>query len=87
MTHFTTLIGILGVVGLTSLAVLNDLPVLPDLLVGAGAGAIAGRLLATRLEKREGAELTARRIRQIETRWTLLGGALGLAIGALGALS
>ncbi len=53
---------------LPSLAALNDLPVLPDVLIGVGAGAATAKLLIWRLERRSG-DLPARRARQIEAIW------------------
>lgn len=69
------LAAVLGILGLTvasTLAVLDKLPLLTDALIGAGAGVLIGKLLAYRLERRRG-ELPARRVRQIEWTWTVVG--------------
>ena len=74
----STLAALLTVLAASVLAVFDALPVLQDALIGAGAGAIVAKLLVRRRE-RAGAELSARRIRQIEAAWlTALGGVGGL---------
>lgn len=50
------------------LAALDSIPGLSDALIGLGIGTLVGKLAVQRLERRSG-ELTAVRIRQIETRW------------------
>jgi len=61
-------------------------PLLTDVLIGAGAGAIVGKLVSTRLERRRGADLDARRIRQLGIAWTLAGVAFALLANAVIAL-
>jgi hypothetical protein len=56
---------------------------LQDLLVGAGLGSMAGRLIAHRLERSRGKELPAMRVRQIEAKWIVGGMGIGLLSGVL----
>lgn len=65
---------------------LQDLPILPDVLIGAGAGFYIGLALVARLERGERPELPAPRVRQIQVTWAAVGTALGLVIGVIGAL-
>ncbi len=93
MNHFTlttiaiNALALIGVVTATGLAVLQDVPILPDVLIGAGAGTLVGKLLVYRLERLYGHELPARRVRQIESTWTAAGLLFGFAIGLLAALT
>ena len=48
-------------------------------MIGAGAGALAGKFIVRRLERR-GDELPAARVRQLEWTWTGLGIALAVAL-------
>ena len=63
MNHFTlttiaiNALALIGVVTATGLAVLQDVPTLPDVLIGAGAGTLVGKLLIYRLERLYGHEL------------------------------
>ena len=75
----TTTLGLLGVTAAAVLAVLDQLPLLTDAMIGAGAGAIAGKFIVRRLERR-GDELPAARVRQLEWTWTGLGIALAVAL-------
>lgn len=52
---------------------------LQDVLIGAGAGSIAGRMLIHRSERRRGREWPAMRVRQVEANWIAAGIAVGLA--------
>ena len=58
-------------------SVLERVPVLTDLLIGVGVGTLVGKLVVWWRE-REGAELPARRQRQIELAWiaTMAAGAV-----------
>ncbi|MDQ3647530.1 MAG: hypothetical protein M3433_02900 [Actinomycetota bacterium] len=73
----TTVLAVLGVTAASTLAVLDEVPLLTDVMIGAGAGVIVGKLLTHRLERRHG-ELSSARVRQIEWAWTAarVGGAL-----------
>ena len=74
----TTILGTLAVLVAAALAVLEALPIIQDALLGAGAGAIVGRLVI-RYRERGGRELDAREVRRIEGAWTMaLGGAATL---------
>jgi hypothetical protein len=53
-----------------ALALLDLARVVQDGLIGAGIGAVAGRVVISRRERR-GGELKGQRIRQIEVNWTL----------------
>jgi len=92
MNHFTlttiaiNALALIGVVTATGLAVLQDVPILPDVLIGAGAGTLVGKLLVYRLERLYGHELPPRRVRQMST-WTATGLLFGFAIGLLAALT
>lgn len=58
---------LLGLIGVTVLAVLDELTLLTDAVIGAGIGLIVARGLIFRLE-RHGRELAGPRVRQLE--WT-----------------
>lgn len=68
-------------------AALKDLTILQDALVGVALGTLAGKLLVWRLERRRGAELAPRRVRQIEATWIAVGAVLGLIASLVLALS
>jgi hypothetical protein len=44
-----------------------------ELLIGAGAGSVMGKLLVNLSEQRRGASLPPQRIRQIEATWISIG--------------
>lgn len=67
-----TALGVLGLIAASVLAVLDELTLLTDALIGVGIGIIVARLLIYRLERRHG-ELPGKRVRQLETTWTLIG--------------
>lgn len=71
----TTMLGTAAVLAAGVLAVAEALPVLQDALLGAGAGAIVGRLVI-RYRERDGRELSAREVRRIEGAWTVALGAV-----------
>ncbi len=73
----TTILAALGLITASTLAVLDRVPLLTDAMIGAGAGVLVGKLLVYRLERRRG-ELPAKRVRQLEWAWTLVG--IGLAV-------
>lgn len=77
----TNLIAVAGLVSATTLAVLDKVPLLQDVLIGAGAGALLGRFLVYRLERSRG-EVDPARVRQIEWTWTAIGIAAALALNA-----
>ncbi len=78
----TTVLAVLGVTAASTLAVLDEVPLLTDALIGAGAGVIVGKLLTHRLERRHG-ELSSARVRQIEWAWTAVGIAVAVALYAV----
>lgn len=55
--------------------------------MGVALGTLAGKLLVWRLERRRGAELAPRRVRQIEATWIAVGAVLGLIASLVLALS
>jgi hypothetical protein len=59
----------------SSLPGLLDLPFLQEGLIGAAVGALIGKVFIRRAEQR-GDELSPRRVRQLELRWTCVGIAL-----------
>jgi hypothetical protein len=63
-------------------ALLDLAPMLQAGLIGAGVGAIVGRVVINRLERRSG-ELAGRRVRELDVRWTL-GTAILFFLGSLG---
>jgi outer membrane lipoprotein SlyB len=83
----TTLAGLLGLSAASALAISDRVPLLTDVLIGAGAGAIAGKLVSTRLERRRGTDLDARRVRQLDLAWTLAGVAFALLANAVIAIA
>lgn len=62
-------------------AALDSLVPLADTLIGLGVGAAAGRLVVYRRERGD-RELSARRAREITTRWELFLALLGGLVGA-----
>lgn len=78
----TTVLAVLGVTAASTLAVLDEVSLLTDALIGAGAGVIVGKLLTHRLERHHG-ELSSARVRQIEWAWTAVGIAVAVALYAL----
>lgn len=65
--HSTEAGGVVAVI-----AVLLDLRFMQEGLVGAGIGALFGRYLIHRAERRDG-ELSPKRVRQLDFRWTCFG--------------
>jgi hypothetical protein len=61
-------------------AALESIPLVNDILLGAGFGAIVGKLVVHRVESRRG-EVPPRRVRQLDLRW------IGFGAGAATALS
>lgn len=64
-------------------AILASIPVVQELLAGAGIGALVAKLLTRRLERRRGSELPGPRIRQIDAAWITFGALTGALVGAL----
>jgi hypothetical protein len=60
-------------------AVLESLPLVNDTLLGAGFGAIVGKFIVHRVERRRG-EIPARRVRQLDLRWIGFGAAAATAL-------
>jgi predicted acylesterase/phospholipase RssA len=75
----THTLALFGVTGAAVLAVLDELAVFQDVFIGAGAGAIIGKLVVGWRE-RGGHQLAEYRRRQLEVRWITLGAGFGLGL-------
>ncbi len=75
----STLLALAGLIGATALGVLGELPLLADLLIGAGVGALIAKAVIGRLE-RGGRELPGPRVRQLDRAYIAAGMALALVI-------
>jgi len=75
----THTLALFGVTGAAVLAVLDELAVFQDVFVGAGAGAIIGKLIVG-FRERGGRELGEYRRRQLEVRWIAVGAGFGLGL-------
>lgn len=80
------MLGAVIAAGAMASASLKDLTILQNLLVGIGLGTLIGKVLVWRQERRRRRELAARRVRQIETLWMVIGALFGVAMTALLAL-
>ena len=72
-----------GVAGV--IAALLDLRFFQEGLIGAGIGALFGRFMVQRAERR-GGELSPRRVRQLDFRWTCFGISIAILRALLGRL-
>jgi hypothetical protein len=81
--YFTALavIGIVGVIADGLVEILEAVPVLSDVYLGAGIGLFVAKHLIVRAEKRHG-EMSPDRVRQTERRGVLVGATVGFLIFA-----
>jgi hypothetical protein len=83
-----TLAATFAVLGGTTAAVLDSIPVLTDALTGAGAAALVGGLLSYRLERRAAGrgQPPALEPRWLVVRWSVVGAVVGVGVHLIAAV-